>query len=83
MVLPIHPPEIGDIAVEYLGAPGLALTWTTANGFNYALLKKGDLALDPTWSTNQSGIPGEADGSTTVTAAVDSAQAFFKVISED
>ncbi len=83
VVSPSQPPAIGDIAVEYLGAPGMALTWTTANGFNYALLEKGDLALDPTWSTNQSGIPGEEDGSTTVTTAVDSAQAFFKVISEE
>lgn len=79
--LPEPPPEIGDIAVEYLGADSLALTWTTGEGFNYTLWEKNDLVAEPTWSTNQSGIPGGA-GSTTITTSVDSVQAFYKVTSE-
>lgn len=73
-------PPIGDIAVEYLGASGLSLTWNTTNGYDYTLWEKSDL-IAGSWSTNQSGIPGEA-GSTTVTTAVDAVQAFFKVTSE-
>ena len=79
--LPEPPPPIGDIAVEYLGANNLALTWATGEGHNYTLWEKSDLVVDPTWSTNQAGIPGEA-GSTTVTTAVDSVQAFYKVTAE-
>lgn len=75
------PPPIGDIAVDYLGAPGLALTWSTTNGYDYTLLKKTDLTSS-TWNVYSNGIPGGAS-SVTVTTEVDSAEAaFYKVTSE-
>jgi hypothetical protein len=73
------PPDIGNIATELLPS-GLALTWITSDLYTYALLEKANLT-DPTWSTNQSGIPGGAS-SVTVTTTVDSVNAFYKVTSE-
>ena len=81
VVQEVSAPEIGDVAVEYLGVNGLALTWSTGAGFNYTLWEKTDLVVDPTWSTNQSGISGGVD-SVTVTTAVDAVQAFYKVTLE-
>lgn len=70
-------PPIGDIVVENLGASGLALTWNTAPGFDYALLEKTDLATSA-WSTNQT-VPGELV-SVTVTDSVDVAETkFYKI----
>ena len=73
-------PPIGDISVGHLGASELALTWNTSAPYSYTLLKKTDLT-NSTWSTNQSGIPS-GESSVTVTTAVDAAQAFYKVVSE-
>ncbi len=81
VVQEVSEPEIGDIAVEYLGANGLALTWSTGTGFNYTLWKKTDLVADPAWNVSSNGIPGGAD-SVTVTTAVDAVQAFYKVTLE-
>ena len=58
------------------------ITWTSTNGYSYALLKKTNLVVDTTWSTNTTGIPG-GGGSATVTVPADQDKRFFGVISED
>ncbi|RKX44509.1 MAG: hypothetical protein DRP64_06410 [Verrucomicrobia bacterium] len=71
---------IGDIVLEQLvGTNGLALTWFTTAGYNYALETKSDLTT-ASWTTNTTvaGIGGDL----TVTTAVDQAQSFYRVIGE-
>lgn len=73
-------PPIGDIAVEAVPG-GLDLTWTTDSDYTYRLLEKNNLATDPTWTTNRSGIPGGAS-SVTVTVPTTNSAAFYKAESE-
>lgn len=73
--------EIGDITLtQLLGTDGLALTWDTDDGYDYALETKLHLT-DLNWTINQI-VPG-VDGSVTVTTAVDQAQSFYRVTAEE
>ena len=72
-------PPIGAIVMVPV-AGGFDLTWATGPDYNYMLMEKTSL-LDPTWSTNQSGIPG-GETSVTVTVPADQAKAFFGVVAE-
>ena len=75
-------PPIGNISWELLsGTNGLALTWLTTNGFNYAVQSKDDLVTG-SWTNHITGIPGVA-GDLTVTTAVDQAQSFYRVVVEE
>ena len=73
-------PPIGDISTELLST-GLALTWASTNGFNYAVQSKDDL-ITGSWTNHITGIPGVA-GDLTVTTAVDQAQSFYRVVVEE
>ena len=82
VVSSIPPPEIGDITVELLpGATGLALTWATDTGLDYATQIKSSL-LDESWTNDITGIVGTG-GDVTVTTAVDQAQSFYRVILDE
>ena len=73
-------PEIGDITISPLSdSSGLALTWNTIEGYDYALETKSSL-MDLNWTTNQI-VPG-ADGSVTATTTVDQVQSFYRVTAE-
>ncbi len=77
----IPPPPIGNIAMAWLpGANGLALTWSTGSGYDYALQSKASLT-NGDWVADMTGIPGTG-GDVTVTTAVVQAQSFYRVISE-
>ena len=72
--------DIGDIALAQLpGTNGLALTWDTDEGYDYALETKSNLPIG-NWTTNMV-VPG-VGGSVTVTTAVGQARAFYRVTSE-
>ncbi len=73
-------PPIGDIAMVPV-AGGFDLTWATGVDYNYMLMEKTSLT-DPTWSTNQAGIPG-GETSVTVTVPADQSKAFYGVVSEE
>jgi len=76
------PPSIGDITVEQLpGTTGLALTWATDAGLDYATQTKTNL-LDESWTNDITGIVGTG-GDVTVTTAVDQAQSFYRVVLDE
>ena len=77
---PLPPPPIGVISTEVLST-GLALTWASTNGFNYAVQSKDDLVTG-SWTNHVTNIPGVA-GDLTVTTAVDQAQSFYRVVVEE
>jgi hypothetical protein len=60
---------------------GLALTWPTANGINYAVQAKTNLVSSANWQDAITNIPGTG-GDVTVTTAVDQTQSFYRVIVE-
>ncbi len=77
----ITAPDIGSVAINPLtGTNGLALSWLTTNGFNYAVQSKPDLVTG-IWTNDTSGIIG-IGGIVTVTTAVDEVQSFYRVVVE-
>ena len=75
-------PPIGDIAIENLGTGNLALTWDTGLFHSYVLLEKTSLQ-DPTWSTNQAGIPGTETNVTVNVSTAAEDETFYAVSSEE
>jgi len=75
-------PPIGDITLENLGTGNLALTWNTGLFHSYVLLEKNSLQ-DPTWSTNQAGIPGTESNVTVTVSTAPEDETFYAVTSED
>ncbi len=58
---------------------GLVITWSTGDGFGYALQDKLTLQ-DVSWATNTT-VTGTG-GNVSVTTAVDQAKSFYRVIGE-
>jgi len=72
-------PEIGDITINPLSDGNVALTWDTAEFYDYALETKETLQ-QVNWTTNQ--IVSGVGGSVTATATVEQVQSFYRVTAE-
>ncbi|MEN8255740.1 MAG: hypothetical protein ABFR33_09765, partial [Verrucomicrobiota bacterium] len=74
-------PEIGDIAIEFLPANDVVITWSTADGFSYTLEKRSDLTGGG-WSPDVSGVSGTG-GDVSITTPVFQAEAFYRVVGDE
>lgn len=80
LILDPAPPSTVVITMGQVLEAGLPVSWDSYNGLEYRLESKTNL-LDVVWTTNQTGIAGTG-GNITVTATVEQASAFYRIVGE-